>query len=67
MPKELIMALRPNGGKDYWRVQNVPTIYSTYWRDRGWDVYPIETFGEIESDTDHSSALRTLQLPTLWK
>ncbi|GAU42460.1 hypothetical protein TSUD_235290, partial [Trifolium subterraneum] len=67
MPKELIMALRPNGGEDYWKVQNVPTIYSTYWRDRGWDVYPIETFGEIENDTDHSSALRTLQLPPLWK
>jgi disease resistance protein RPM1 len=67
MPKELIMAMRPNGGEDYWRVQNVPTIYSTYWRDRGWDVYPIKTFGEIESDIDHSCALRTLQLPTLSK
>jgi disease resistance protein RPM1 len=67
MPKELIMALRPNGGGDYWRVQKVPTIYSTYRRDNGWDVYPKETFGEIESDVDHSIALRTLQPPTLWK
>ncbi|GAU42456.1 hypothetical protein TSUD_235250 [Trifolium subterraneum] len=67
MPKELIMALRPNEGEDYWRVQNVPAIYSTYWRDHGWDVYPINTFGEIESDIDHSIALRTLQLPTLSK
>ncbi|XP_045813911.1 disease resistance protein RPM1-like [Trifolium pratense] len=67
MPIELIMALRPNGGEDYWRVQNIPTIYSTYWRDHGWDVYPIKTFGEIESDIDHSIALRTLQLPTLSK
>jgi len=67
MPDELIMDLRPNGGKDYWRVQNVPTVYSTYWRDGGWDVYSLETFGERESDSNHSSAKRTLEPPTLWK
>ncbi|AES95653.1 putative P-loop containing nucleoside triphosphate hydrolase, leucine-rich repeat domain, L [Medicago truncatula] len=61
MPDELIMALRPNVGADYWRVQNVPTVYSTYWRDDGWDVYSLETFGERES------AKRTRELPTLWK
>jgi len=61
------MDLRPNGGKDYWRVQNVPTVYSTYWRDGGWDVYSLETFGERESDSNHSSAKRTLEPPTLWK
>ena len=67
MPAELIMALRPNVGEDYWRVQNVPTVYSTYWRNDGWDVYSLETFGDIESDVDHRIAMRTLQLPTLWK
>lgn len=68
MPKELIMALRPNVGKDYWSVQNVPSIYSSYWRDGGWDVYSLETFGEQESDSNHSSAMRrSLEVPTLWK
>ena len=67
MPAELIMALRPNVGKDYWRVQTVPTVYSTYWRNGVWDVYSLETFGDIESDVDHRIAMRTLELPTLWK
>jgi disease resistance protein RPM1 len=67
MPDELVISLLPNGGKDYWRVQNVPTVYSTYWRDGGWDVYSLETFGERETDVNHSSAKRTLELPTLWK
>jgi disease resistance protein RPM1 len=67
MPDELVISLLPNGGKDYWRVQNVPTVYSTYWREGGWDVYSLETFGERETDVNHSSAKRTLELPTLWK
>ncbi|GAU42458.1 hypothetical protein TSUD_235280 [Trifolium subterraneum] len=67
MPIELIMAMCPNGGEDYIKVQHVPTIYSTYWRDDGWDVYPKNSFGEIKSDIDHSIALRTLTLPTLSK
>jgi disease resistance protein RPM1 len=61
------MAMCPNGGEDYIKVQHVPTIYSTYWRDDGWDVYPKNSFGEIKSDIDHSIALRTLKLPTLSK
>ncbi|CAK8540294.1 unnamed protein product [Lathyrus sativus] len=67
MPDELITALLPNGGKDYWRVQHVPTVYSTYWRDGGWDVYSLETFGERVTDSNHSTAKRTLEPPTLWK
>ncbi|KAL1315805.1 disease resistance protein RPM1-like [Arachis hypogaea] len=65
MPEELISALRPNGGKDNWRVQHVPVVYSTYWRDGGWDVYSLDTFGERE--TDSSAVMRSLELPTLWK
>lgn len=67
MPEELIMALRPNGGEDYWRVQHVPAVYSSYWRDGGWDVYSLETFGEQESDSSRSTATRSLELCTLWK
>ncbi|KAK7307346.1 hypothetical protein VNO77_40319 [Canavalia gladiata] len=67
MPKELITALRQKGGEDYWRVQHVPVVYSAYWRDGGWAVSSVETFGEIESDSTPSAARRSLELPTLWK
>lgn len=67
MPEELIMPLRPNGGEDYWRVQHVPAVYTTYWRDGGWDVYSLETFGERESDSNSGNAIRSLELPTFWK
>ncbi|OIW10701.1 hypothetical protein TanjilG_16073 [Lupinus angustifolius] len=59
MPDELITALRPDGGKDYSRVQNVPAVYATYWRDDGWDVYSLETFGERETDFSHSASMRS--------
>ncbi|XP_061343085.1 disease resistance protein RPM1-like [Gastrolobium bilobum] len=67
MPEELIKTLRPNGGEEYWRVQHVPVVYSTYWRDGGWDVYSLETSGERENDSSHSAAMRSLELRTLWK
>ncbi|KAG5067723.1 hypothetical protein JHK85_000100 [Glycine max] len=67
MPEELITALRPNGGEDYWRVQHVPAVYISYWRDGGWDVYSLETLGERESDSSSGTAKRSLEICTLWK
>uniref|UniRef100_A0A0R0IB96 NBS-LRR type disease resistance protein n=1 Tax=Glycine max TaxID=3847 RepID=A0A0R0IB96_SOYBN len=67
MPEEFITALRPNGGEDYWRVQQVPAVYISYWRDRGWDVYSLETLGERESDSSGGTAIRSLEICTLWK
>ncbi|KAJ1431110.1 Virus X resistance protein-like, coiled-coil domain [Sesbania bispinosa] len=67
MPEELIMALRPNVGEDYWRVQHVPAVYSTYWRDGAWDVYSLETFAERETDSSRGTAMRSLELRSLWK
>ncbi|KAI4328008.1 hypothetical protein L6164_020406 [Bauhinia variegata] len=70
MPDELIDALRPNGGKDNWRVAHVPVVYSTYWSSGGWDVYSLETLGERDkasSSSSHTAAMRSLQLRTLWK
>lgn len=67
MPDELIMALRPIGGEDYWRVEHVPVVYSTYWRSGGWDVYTLETFGERDSSSSLNSAMRSHDLRTLWK
>ncbi|KAI4314537.1 hypothetical protein L6164_027435 [Bauhinia variegata] len=67
MPDELIDALCPNGGEDYWRVAHVPSVYSMYWRSGGWDVYSLETLGERYTDSSHTAAMRSLELRTLWK
>ncbi|MED6114539.1 hypothetical protein PIB30_081206 [Stylosanthes scabra] len=45
MPDELMKTICPHGaGKDYWKVAHIPEVYSTYWRDGGWDVYPLDSF-----------------------
>jgi len=67
MPEELITRLHPSGGEDYLRAQHVPAVYSSYWRDGGWDVYSLETLGERETDSSRSSAMRSLEICTLWK
>ncbi|KAK7309670.1 hypothetical protein RJT34_06588 [Clitoria ternatea] len=67
MPEEFITTLHPNSGEEYWRVQHVPVVYSTYWRDGGWDVYSLETLGERESDSSRGTAMRSLEVRTLWK
>ncbi|KAI4328010.1 hypothetical protein L6164_020407 [Bauhinia variegata] len=66
MPAELIMTLRPDGqGKDYWKVAHIPEVYHTYWRDGGWDVYPLESFRE--SSPRSGTVMRSHELCTLWK
>ncbi|KAL1315803.1 disease resistance protein RPM1-like [Arachis duranensis] len=45
MPDELMKTICPQGpGKDYWKVAHIPEVFSTYWRDGAWDVYPLESF-----------------------
>lgn len=66
MPDELIMTLRPEGrGKDYWKVAHIPTVYSTYWREGGWDVYTLESFKN--SSLQSGTAMRSHELRNLWK
>ncbi|AES95650.1 putative P-loop containing nucleoside triphosphate hydrolase, leucine-rich repeat domain, L [Medicago truncatula] len=44
MPDELMMTICQHGpGKDYWKVSHIPEVYSTYWRDGGWDVYALDS------------------------
>ncbi|PON94737.1 hypothetical protein TorRG33x02_095200 [Trema orientale] len=64
------MKLRSDGGEDYWKVANVPAVYSSYWINGGWDVYSIERFSEKESsqqDAAAATAVRSHQRSTLWK
>ncbi|XP_059438599.1 disease resistance protein RPM1-like [Corylus avellana] len=67
MPYELIMTIRPDieGVGDYWKVENVPEINSTYWRDGGWDVYSLERL--IEGETSAPTRMATHELPSYWK
>ena len=67
MPNELIMTLRPNiNGGDYWKVEHVPEINSTYWKDGGWDVLSLYT--SIEGEGGSTSApTRSFELPPYWK
>ncbi|KAG5228663.1 disease resistance protein [Salix suchowensis] len=44
MPRELIQTLLSDDqGGDYWRVAHIPEVYSTYWRDGGWEVYSLDS------------------------
>ncbi|KAM3734240.1 hypothetical protein ACB098_10G000500 [Castanea mollissima] len=66
MPDELIMTLRPDiDGGDYWKVEHVPEINSTYWKDGGWDVFSLYT--SIEGEGSTSAPTRSLELPPYWK
>ncbi|KAM4085096.1 hypothetical protein ACJW30_10G000700 [Castanea mollissima] len=66
MPNELIMTLRPDiDGGDYWKVEHVPEINSTYWKDGGWDVFSLYT--SIEGEGSTSAPTRSLELPPYWK
>ena len=69
MPDKLIMKLYPDGkGEDHWKVKHVPEVYSAYWRDGGWDVYSIESFGEKENSHHPAGKVtRSHGLRTLWK
>ncbi|AES95654.2 putative P-loop containing nucleoside triphosphate hydrolase, leucine-rich repeat domain, L [Medicago truncatula] len=44
MPDELMLTICQHGpGEDYWKVSHIPEVYSTYWRDGGWDVYALDS------------------------
>lgn len=66
MSDELIATLRPGGmGKDYWKVAHIPEVYSTYWRDGGWDVYSLESLKE--SSPRSGIVMRSHERRNLWK
>ncbi|KAJ7011071.1 disease resistance protein RPM1-like [Populus alba x Populus x berolinensis] len=65
MPQELIKTLLSDEqGGDYWRVAHIPEVYSTYWRDGGWEVYSLESFNDSSRP---SPVIRSQELHTRWK
>lgn len=68
MPPEFLKTIRPDEqGEDYWRVKNIPEVYSTYWRDGGWEVYSLESFSEGESSPCPNNVFSSQDLQTRWK
>ncbi|PQP97202.1 disease resistance protein RPM1-like [Prunus yedoensis var. nudiflora] len=63
MPEKLIKTLRPQEeGSDYWKVAHIPEVYFTYWRDCGWEVYPLEGLNEGENFLQTSSVMKNHEL-----
>ncbi|GMY26838.1 disease resistance protein RPM1-like [Fagus crenata] len=69
MPEELIKTLRPNEqGSDYWKVAHIPEVYSTYWREGGWEVNSLESLNDGEnSPRPNTIILTSHELQTRWK
>ncbi|KAJ4837273.1 hypothetical protein Tsubulata_017330 [Turnera subulata] len=66
MPQELIKTLLSDEhGGDYWRVAHIPEVYSTYWRDGGWEVYSL---GGLMNDSPWPNpVISSQELHTRWK
>uniref|UniRef100_A0A2N9HJP5 AAA+ ATPase domain-containing protein n=1 Tax=Fagus sylvatica TaxID=28930 RepID=A0A2N9HJP5_FAGSY len=69
MPEELIKTLRPDEqGSDYWKVAHIPEVYSTYWREGGWEVNSLESLNDGEnSPRPNTIILTSHELQTRWK
>ncbi|XP_061343086.1 disease resistance protein RPM1-like [Gastrolobium bilobum] len=66
MPDELMKTICPHGpGEDYWKVSHIPEVYSTYWRDDGWDVYALDSFKACSPRS--GTVMRCHERLTLWK
>ncbi|XP_008238138.1 PREDICTED: disease resistance protein RPM1-like [Prunus mume] len=49
MPEKLIRTLLPHEqGNDYWKVEHIPEVYITYWREWEWKVYSLEGLSEAQ-------------------
>lgn len=60
MPNEFIARLRPGEvDGDYHKVAHIPQVYYTYWREGGWEVYPLETELETKNSVRRTSVIRT--------
>lgn len=66
MPDELMKTICPHGpGKDYCKVAHIPEVYSTYWRDGGWDVYALDSFRDCSPRS--GTVMRCHKRRTPWK
>ncbi|PON63350.1 NB-ARC domain, LRR domain containing protein, partial [Parasponia andersonii] len=64
MPEKFI---RNAQSVEYWRVAHIPEVYSTYWREGGWDVYSVDSLSEGEGFSWPSSIIKGHELENHWK
>ncbi|KAK7407110.1 hypothetical protein VNO78_08753 [Psophocarpus tetragonolobus] len=67
MPDELMKTICPHGpGEDHCKVSHISNVYSTYWRDGGWDVYALDSFNRNCSPRS-GTVMRSHEPRTQWK
>ncbi|XP_048320326.2 disease resistance protein RPM1 isoform X2 [Ziziphus jujuba] len=68
MPVELINTIRPDEKcNDCWKISHIPEVYSTYWKEGGWEVYPLESLADGENCPLPKDFINTRELRTRWK
>lgn len=68
MPVELISTILPDEKyNDCWKVSHIPEVYSTYWREGGWEVYPLESLADGENCPLPKDFINSRTLQTRWK
>ncbi|XP_041000030.1 disease resistance protein RPM1-like [Juglans microcarpa x Juglans regia] len=68
MPEEFIQTLRPDEKQsDYWKVAHIPEVYSTYWREGGWEVNPLDLGDGENFPRPGTITRRDHELQSLWK
>ncbi|KAL2536760.1 Disease resistance protein RPM1 [Forsythia ovata] len=60
MPDEFITTMDPNRlGEDYCKVAHIPEVYYTFWRDGGWEIYPLDQNPADENSRQPRTVIRT--------
>ncbi|KAG2721140.1 hypothetical protein I3843_02G054500 [Carya illinoinensis] len=68
MPEEFIQTLRPDEKQsDYWKVSHIPEVYSTYWREGGWEVNPLDLGDGEHFPRPGTITMRDEELQSRWK
>ncbi|KAG6667763.1 disease resistance protein RPM1-like [Carya illinoinensis] len=68
MPEEFIQTLRPDvKDSDYWKVAHIPEVYSTYWREGGWEVNTLDLCDGENSPGPSAITTTSHDLESRWK
>ncbi|XP_042988730.1 disease resistance protein RPM1-like isoform X2 [Carya illinoinensis] len=68
MPVEFIQTLRPDvKDSDYWKVAHIPEVYSTNWREGGWEVNTLDLCDGENSPGPSATTTTSHDLESRWK
>ncbi|KAL2514228.1 disease resistance protein RPM1-like [Forsythia ovata] len=68
MPDEFIVPLsQEKHGEEYWKIEHIPEVNHTYWRNGCWEVYPLDKKHGTKKSEQHTAAIvRTDQEQRNW-